>query len=190
MSAAPDVHEEAALLSRVRSGDAQAYGKLLEPYRPLLHHLARRLRLPGVPVAEEELVQAGYIGLMRAAQRFDSERGVRFITYAAAWALGEMRAALRAAFEAPEMKAVSMDAASPDGGRALRDILPGDGISEEAVELRLALSRLDAQQRQVIAMRYFEDRTQAEAARLMGSSQAQVSRVERRALDRLRALLS
>ena len=51
MSAAPDVHEEAALLSRVRSGDAQAYGKLLEPYSPLLHHLARRLRMPGVPVA-------------------------------------------------------------------------------------------------------------------------------------------
>ena len=83
-----------------------------------------------------------------------------------------------------------MDALSPEGGRTLGDMLPGDGFSEEAVELRLAIARLDAQQRQVIAMRYFEDRTQAEAARLMGSSQAQVSRVERRALDRLRALLS
>lgn len=190
MSAAPDVHGETKLLARVRSGDAQACAELLEPYRPLLHHLARRLRLPGVPMPEEELVQAGYVGLMRAARRFDADRGVRFITYAAAWALGEMRAALRAAFEAPEMRAVSMDALSPEGGRALGDMLPGDGISEEAVELRLAIARLDAQQRQVIAMRYFEDRTQAEAARLMGSSQAQISRVERRALDRLRALLS
>ena len=190
MSAAPDVHGETKLLARVRSGDAQACAELLEPYHPLLHHLARRLRLPGVPMPEEELVQAGYVGLMRAARRFDADRGVRFITYAAAWALGEMRAALRAAFEAPEMRAVSMDVLSPEGGRTLGDMLPGDGISEEAVELRLAISRLDAQQRQVIAMRYFEDRTQAEAARRMGSSQAQVSRVERRALDCLRALLS
>lgn len=190
MSAAPDVHGEAELLARVRSGDAQAYGALLEPYRPLLRHLARRLRLPGVPVPEEELVQAGYVGLMRAAQRFDAERGVRFITYAASWALGEMRAAMRAAFEAPELRAISMDAESPGGGRTLGDMLPDDGISEKAVELRLALARLDAQQRRVIAMRYFEDRTQTEAARLMGSSQAQISRVERRALDCLRALLS
>ena len=190
MSAAPDVHGETKLLARVRSGDEQACAELLEPYRPLLYHLARRLRLPGVPMPEEELVQAGYVGLMRAARRFDADRGVRFITYAAAWALGEMRAALRNAFDAPEMRAVSMDALSPEGGRTLGDMLPGDGISEEAVELRLAIARLDAQQRQVIAMRYFEDRTQAEAARLMGSSQAQISRVERRALDRLRALLS
>ena len=189
MSAAPDVRGDAELLARVRSGDARAYGELLRPYHALLHHLARRLRLPGVSMPEEELVQAGYVGLMRAALRFDPDRGVRFISYAVSWALGEMRAALRAAFEAPQMRAVSMDAVSPEGDRTLGELLPDDGVSEEAIELRLALARLDAQQRQVIALRYFEDRTQAEAARLLGSSQAQVSRVERRALDCLRELL-
>lgn len=190
MSAAPDVRGETELLARVRSGDAGAYGELLRPYHALLHHLARRLRLPGVPVPEEELVQAGYVGLMRAALHFDAERGVRFISYAVSWALGEMRAALRAAFEAPEMKAVSLNAESPEGGRTLGELLPGDGICEEAVELRLALFRLDARQRRIIALRYYEDRTQTEVARLLGSSQAQVSRMERQALDCLRALLS
>lgn len=189
MSAAPDARAETELLERVQRGETQAYGPLLEPYRALLRHLAWRLCLPGVALPEEELVQAGYVGLMQAAQRFDPGRGTRFITYAVPWALGEMRAALRASFGAPGAGTVSIDAQTQEGGRTLGDVLQGEPVREETIELHLALSRLDGQARRVIAMRYFEDRTQAEAARLMGSSQAQVSRLERRALDTLRALL-
>lgn len=189
MNAWPDAQAEQELIERVQRGETQAYARLLEPYRVLLRQLALRLCPYGSPLPCEELVQAGFVGLMQAARRFNGAKGARFISYAVTWALGEMRTALRAAYGPRGVQSVSMDAAMKEEGRTLGETIPDESISEEAVELRLALSRLDAQERRVIALRYFEDRTQAEAARMLGTSQAQVSRVERRALDSLHALL-
>lgn len=189
MNAWPDALAEEELIGRIQKGETQAYEGLLEPYRNLLLHLAGRLCPYGSPLSREELVQAGFVGLMQAALRYDGTKGVRFITYASTWALGEMRSALRAAYGSCRVQSVSMDAAAREGGRTFGETIPDNSVSEEAVDLRLALSRLDAQERRVIALRYFEDRTQAEAAQMLGSSQTQVSRLERRALDSLYALL-
>lgn len=49
-----------------------------------------------------------------------------------------------------------------------------------------ALEHLDAKQRQIIILRYFQDRTQADVARYIGISQVQVSRIEKRVLSELR----
>jgi RNA polymerase sigma-70 factor (sigma-E family) len=68
----------------------------------------------------------------------------------------------------------------------------GDDPAEEAVQrvtLRRALLTLTAKQRAVIVLRFFEDRTEAEAARLLGVSISTVKTQTRRALERLRALL-
>lgn len=186
----PDTQAEEELIARAQRSEPQACERLLEPYCALLHQLALRLCPYGPATAREELVQAGYIGLMQATLRYDRTRGVRFITYAVPWALGEMRSALRAACGPRGISSVSMDAVSQEGGRTLGETIPDDSISEEAIWLRLALSRLGEKERQVIALRYFEDKTQAEAAHMLGSSQTQVSRVERRALDSLHTLLS
>lgn len=64
------------------------------------------------------------------------------------------------------------------------------GIDEERLALRMALDALPGEERRVILLRYFRDATQQETARMLGKSQAQVSRIERRALDALRAALS
>ena len=59
----------------------------------------------------------------------------------------------------------------------------------ERVSLREAVAALPERERQVIALRYFRDMTQDAAARVIGVSQVQVSRIERRAIARLRELL-
>lgn len=67
---------------------------------------------------------------------------------------------------------------------------PEIGAVDERECLRTAMRCLDPRQQRIIYCRYFEDRTQDEVARNLGISQMHVSRLERRALMRLKELLS
>lgn len=60
---------------------------------PLVKHLAARFATPGLDL--EDLVQVGSIGLIKAVERFEPERGLRFSTYAVPVILGEIRRYLR-----------------------------------------------------------------------------------------------
>jgi RNA polymerase sigma-B factor len=70
-----------------------ARGREIEEHLPLVSSLARRYARAGEPF--EDLVQAGTIGLIKAVDRFDSERGVAFSTYAVPVIEGEIRHHLR-----------------------------------------------------------------------------------------------
>ena len=111
------------------------------------------------------------------------------MTYAVPWILGEMKSALRQL--ARPAGVLSLEEERGEGGASLLDVLSaGEGIDLEHVNLRLALQQLDAEEQRILCLRYFRDRTQQETACLLGRSQAQVSRMENRALDRLRTLLA
>jgi len=60
----------------------------------------------------------------------------------------------------------------------------------EGVALREALSRLDERECRLLTLRFFEDKTQAGVGEALGVSQVQVSRLEKQALLKLRAMLS
>ena len=68
---------------------SRARGELVELHLPLVEHCARRFLNRGEPL--EDLVQVGTIGLIKAVDRFDSERGVEFSTYATPTILGEIK---------------------------------------------------------------------------------------------------
>ena len=102
---------------------------------------------------------------------------------------------------APEDIAVAETAAAPaeslqreagEDGFTLEQALGEDEAERilERVSLREAVAALPERERQVIALRYFRDMTQDAASRVLGVSQVQVSRLERRAIARLRELLS
>jgi RNA polymerase sigma-B factor len=74
-------------------GDLDARARLIEAYLPLVRSLARRLGNRGE--ALEDLVQVGSIGLIKAVDRFEPERGVDLATFAVPNILGEMRRHLR-----------------------------------------------------------------------------------------------
>lgn len=59
----------------------------------------------------------------------------------------------------------------------------------ERLSLMEALEHLDAKERQIIILRYFQDRTQSDVAKCIGISQVQVSRIEKRVLSRMREVL-
>lgn len=60
----------------------------------------------------------------------------------------------------------------------------------DRVALREGLARLEPREQQVIMLRFFRDKTQAEVAQVLGCSQVQVSRLERRALEHIRRHMS
>ncbi len=203
----------------------------------LVYGMARRL---SIPEGEwEDVIQAGFVGLTQAVNRFDPKRGVQFSTYAVPLILGEMREQLRrshtirvgrraasrsarvlrlheeltgrmgrqptlrelaeAAEITPEEAAMaleamlpvaSMDEADEEGG--IRQIKDENDMEEQAVaalEARAALARLDERQRRLVLLRFYHDQTQSQVSRQLGISQVQVSRLEKRALQRLREQL-
>jgi len=78
-------------------------------------------------------------------------------------------------------------------GMTLEQTVGDEGLEEEMVEklaLREAIAALPDRERQVIALRYYRNMTQDAASRVLGVSQVQVSRLERRAVDRLRTMLT
>jgi RNA polymerase sigma-B factor len=68
---------------------ARARGELVELHLPLVEHCARRFLNRGEPF--EDLVQVGTIGLIKAVDRFDTDRGVEFSTYATPTIIGEIK---------------------------------------------------------------------------------------------------
>jgi RNA polymerase sigma-B factor len=67
----------------------RARDELVTIHLPLVQYLARRFRDRGEPL--EDLVQVGTIGLIKAVDRFDPERGVEFSTYATPTIVGEIK---------------------------------------------------------------------------------------------------
>ena len=81
---------EHELMARHRlENDAAAREELITRYLPLVRSLARRFISRGQPL--EDLIQVGSIGLIKAIDRFDLDRGVELSTYATPTILGEIK---------------------------------------------------------------------------------------------------
>ena len=79
-----------------------------------------------------------------------------------------------------------------DGSRTLGELLPaaGEGCTLEGLALREALEKLEPRLRQILLLRYVRDLTQQKTALLLGMTQVQVSRMEKKARLQLQKALA
>jgi RNA polymerase sigma-B factor len=183
-----------------RHGDLGARARLIQQYLPLVRRLARRYVGHGEQL--EDLVQVGSIGLINAIDRFQLERGVDLATYAIPTIDGEIKRHLRdrawpiripRRLQELDPTLRARVAELVDGQNGEFDV---DGALERGYELgedRIALAGgfhvLDARERLLLRLAYFEGLSQAQIARRVGISQIHVSRLTRRALAKLRAAI-
>ena len=93
------------------------------------HHIARgeARKLSGMLMTEEDLLQEGYIGLMKAARRFEPRRGLRFSTYAHWWVRAQITRTIDRSGRAVHVSAMAVDQARTL--RKFRDDLKATGES-------------------------------------------------------------
>jgi RNA polymerase sigma-B factor len=234
--------ERQLLIRYHRKGDLAAREELTERFLPLARDLALRYTYTDEPF--DDLLQVASLGLIKAIDRFDPERGTKFTSYAAPTILGELKRhfrdkgwalhvprdlqertlavsratetlskrfgrspkvrevaaelscsieeVLEAQEAAASYEAASLDAPTSrddDEAASLVDLMGDEDSSYELVESRDAIAStwraLPDIERKVVELRFMHDLTQREIGERIGYSQMHVSRLLRRALDRL-----
>ena len=97
-----------------------------------------------------------------------------------------------AAADTAALSVASLQSESGEDGFTLESVLGTDGMEEALIErltLRQAIESLPERERQVIFLRFYRSFTQDRVARVLGVSQVQVSRIERKAMEHLREAL-
>jgi RNA polymerase sigma-B factor len=85
----PGTDSDSSLFKRSRNGDSEARDEIVSRYMPLSHRLARRYWHGREPL--DDLLQVAGVGLVKAVDRFDPDRGMPFSAYAVPTILGELK---------------------------------------------------------------------------------------------------
>jgi RNA polymerase sigma-B factor len=183
-----------------RHGDLGARDRLIRQYLPLVRRLARQHAGRGEQL--EDLVQVGSIGLIKAIDRFQIDRGVDIATIAIPTINGEIKQHLRdKAWPIriprrlqeldPSLRAKATELVDGQGGEFEGESLvePGYELGEARVSLASSFRVLDERERRLLRLAFFDGLSQWQIGREVGISQIHVSRLIRRALAKLRAEL-
>jgi len=189
--------EEARHIACLQEGSETSRACLIEHNLRLVAHIVKKFDGTGEDI--DDLISIGTIGLIKGINTFDPTKGVRLATYAARCIENEILMHLRSTRRKRSEKSLQ-DPIGVDGEGnevTLMDILPCDAEpTAEVVGRRVQCERLldllpalTRRERIVIRSRYGLDdgvaRTQREIAKRLGISRSYVSRIEKRAVQKL-----
>lgn len=190
--------EERYYLERANQGDLEARNVLIERNLRLVSHIMKKYYAQTAD--QEDLISIGTIGLIKGIATFDASKGARLATYAARCVENEILMHFRAQRKSAQDVSLSdyIETSADGAPLQLMDVVAEDSDlleqvtnREMAVQLHRAVDRcLTEQERQVIRLRYGLDgqnpRRQREVAQITGISRSYISRIEKRALEKLR----
>jgi RNA polymerase sporulation-specific sigma factor len=194
--------EEQIYLERLKQGDENAKNVLIERNLRLVAHIVKKFDNTGEDA--DDLISIGTIGLIKAINTFDVAKKIRLATYAARCIENEilmhLRSTRRARNEVSLYDPIGVD--KEGNAITLIDVLgtPPDIVAEavenqcEQERLAKQINCLNSREKWVLEMRFGmpdgSRKTQRDIAKLLGISRSYVSRIEKRAINKLGKNLS
>ena len=191
--------EEADLLEKMASGDADARKKLIEHNLRLVAHVAKKYFASDID--QDDLVSIGTIGLIKAISSFKSDKGIRLATYAARCIDNEILMYFRGLKKTSQDVYISDPIETDKDGNTLTltDVITDNSDIVEDLDLKFKLEQLKEflkdtltpRELTIIRLRYGlggrAELPQREVAKKLKISRSYVSRIEKKALQKLRA---
>ena len=191
--------EEKVYIEKMAQGDIDAKNKLIEHNLRLVVHIAKKYS-SGIR-DNEDLISLGTIGLIKGINSFNPSKGTRLATYAARCIENEILMLMRANKKSQGEVSLNDPIGTDKEGNQilLMDIIGADeedvireiDTSEKIKKLYYNIENLlDNREKEIIKLRYGiidgNPRTQSEIAEEMGISRSYVSRIEKKAIQKLR----
>ncbi len=186
--------QERDCLCKMAEGDREARRLLIECNLRLVAHVIKKFESSGED--KEDLIQIGTIGLIKAINTFKREKGIRLATYAARCIENELlmhfRSTRRLSQEVSLQESIGMD---KEGNEiTLMEVLSGEDSVIDQIEARLMqekllqkVDNLKRREKKVLIMRFGLGRSlrHREVASELGISRSYVSRIEKKAIQKL-----
>lgn len=185
------------LIKRMRLGDLEAKEKILEINKPIIYSIIKRYFYVCLNENDkEDLYQAASLGLLKATERYDTEFGTKFMTYAYYLIKGEAQIV----FESLKRRNKYISSIKDDKKDSTNEYLNDnteflvmknwDFISlsdfdkvDNKMYFEKLLNEIPDEQKKILQFRYYEDLSQREVGEILKRSQVYVSRQEKKAKD-------
>ena len=193
--------EERQYLERFAAGDMEARNKLIEHNLRLVAHIVKKYYTQTGD--SEDLISIGTIGLIKGISTFKPDKNVRLATYASRCIENEILMYFRSQKKLAGSVSLSdaLDSDQEGNSLSLMDVISVDDNMLEELDTKDSCAKvrtcveacLDDREKEIIIMRYGLDerppRTQREIAAMCGISRSYVSRLEKKALEKLKEAL-
>ena len=194
--------EEKEILELFRGGDSKARDILIEKNMRLVAHMTKKYSTPDRDI--QDLISVGTVGLIKAINSFKPDKGIRLATYAAKCIDNELLMMLRAEKKRAREVSIYEPIGTDKEGNEISIIeivgedepeVVGDYIFSQRIScLKEKMDTvLNEREKTIIIHRYGlfgnDEKTQCEMAKELGISRSYVSRIEKKALEKLKKLL-
>ena len=190
--------DEVSLFEKMHAGDSKARAKIIEHNLRLVSHIIRKYYASYE--YPDELLSIGSLGLMKAVDSFKPGFGTRFATYGAKCVQNEILMFFRSKKKYGREVSINDTIDVDKDGNPLTylDIISVEDSIDTELDLKVHINKIRElvdtellpREKEIIILRYglkgYQPRTQREVARHLGISRSYVSRIEKKALEKMK----
>lgn len=194
--------DEKEYLKRFKSGDEEAKNVIIEHNLRLVAHIVKKYYSGSGE--QDDLISIGTIGLIKAVNTFDETKGIKLATYASKCIENEILMYFRSQKKCSQDISINEPIDSDGEGNplTLMDIISVEDTIADDIDDKITFAKLyryveelnDEREKTIIIMRYglydSEPMTQKQIAKRLNISRSYVSRIEKKAIERLRKRFS